>query len=73
MGNDFLKRHKAIIDFNKRVVELDHEVKPVRVSFERVLDKVKISGIKLIQKQVEGGDMGARKNVCRDSEKRERV
>ena len=38
LGNDFLKRHKAVIDFNKWVVELDHEVKPVRVSFERVLD-----------------------------------
>ena len=38
LGNDSLKRQKAVIDFNKRVVELDHEVKSVRVSFERVLD-----------------------------------
>ena len=53
------------------MVELDHEFEQVRVSFERVLDKVKISGIKVIQKQVDGGDTWARVNMCRESEERE--
>ena len=65
MGNDFLKRHKAVTDSKKRVVELDNEVKPVRVSFERVLDTVRISGINVIQKQVDSGDTEARVNIYR--------
>ena len=51
-----LIRHKAVIDFKKRVLELDNEVKPVRVSYEQVLDTVRISGIKVIQKWVGSGD-----------------
>ena len=44
-----MKRNRAVIDFNKRVVEFNNESKPVRVSFERVLDKVRVSGVKMIQ------------------------
>ena len=40
LGNDFLVRHKVVIEFKKRVLELNNEIKPIRVSFERVLDTV---------------------------------
>ena len=72
LGNDFLKRHRVIIDFNRWVVELDHEFKQVRVSFEWVLGEVKIAAIKIIQKQFDGGDTEMRVNICRESEERER-
>ena len=49
LGNDFLIRHSAVIDFKKRVLELSHEIKPIRVSFERVSDTVRISGVRVIQ------------------------
>ena len=41
LGNDFLERNGAVIDFNKRMVEFKRWGEPVRVSFERVLDKVR--------------------------------
>ena len=68
----FLKRHKAVIDFNKRLVELDNEVRPVRVSFKWVLDNMRILGIRLVHKQANRGDTEARVNACREGEERER-
>ena len=49
LGNDFLIKHKAVIDFHKRVLELNSEVESVRVNFERVVDAVRISGVRVIQ------------------------
>ena len=40
-------------------------IKPVRDSFKRVLDNIRISGIKLVHKQVDRGDTEARVNACR--------
>ena len=48
LGNDFLIRHRVVTDFKKRVLELSHEIKPSRVSFERVSDTVRISGVRVI-------------------------
>ena len=48
LGNDFLIKHKAIIDFQKRLLVLNNEGKPVEISFERVVNKVRISGVKMI-------------------------
>ena len=72
MGNGFLKRHKAVIDFKKWVVELDNEIKSVSVNFKRVLDSIRISGIRVVHKQVDRGDTEVRVNVYRESEERER-
>ena len=63
LGNDFV--YKAVIDFNKQVLELDNEIKPVRVSFAWVLDIIRVSGGKVIQKRVGRGDTEARVNVGR--------
>ena len=41
-------RHKAVIDFHKWVFELNSEGEPVRINFERVLDAVRISGVRVI-------------------------
>ena len=76
LGNDFLIRHKAVIDFNKRVLELDKEIKPVRVSFESLLDTVRTSGVKVIQKRVSSTDTEARVNTCSEkgsNESKERI
>ena len=32
LGNDFLERNKAVIDFNKRIVEFNNGSEPVRVN-----------------------------------------
>ena len=50
------------------MVELDNESKPVKVSFEQVLDKVRVSGMKIIQKWVDNRDTEAKVNVCRERE-----
>ena len=47
---------------------MDKETKPVRVSFEWVLDTVRISGVKVIQKRVSSGDIEVSVSVCRESE-----
>ena len=38
LGNDFLERNKAVIDFNQRIVEFNKGHEPIRVDFKRVLD-----------------------------------
>ena len=38
LGNDFLIKHKAVIDFQKRLLVLNNEGKPVEISFVRVVD-----------------------------------
>ena len=65
MGNDFLMRHNAVINFEKWVLELNNEVKPIRVSLEWVLERVRISGIRVIQNRVSNGDTEISVNVCR--------
>ena len=68
LGNDFLERNKAVIDFNKRIVEFNKGSEPVRVNFKRVINEVKVTGIKLIHKRVGDGDIETRVNICRESE-----
>ena len=69
LGNDFLiKRRKAVVDFNKRLLELDNETKPVRVSFKQVIDNIRISGIRVVHHPDGKGDTEARVNVCREKE-----
>ena len=38
LGNDFLIKHKAVIDFQKWLLLLNSDVEPVQISFERVID-----------------------------------
>ena len=68
LGNDFLERNKAVIDFNKRIVEFNSGSEPVRVKFKRVLDEIRVTGVKMIQKRVGDGDIETRVNICRESE-----
>ena len=42
LGNDFLQRNKAVINFKEKVVELDGGDRSIRVNFEQVLDKVRV-------------------------------
>ena len=72
LGNAFLIRHRAVINFKKRVLELSHEIKPIRVSFERVSDMVRISGVRVIQNRVSDRGMEVSVNACRERE-RERM
>ena len=68
LGNDFLQRNKAVINFKERVVELDGGDRSVRVSFEQVLDKITITGVKILQKRVGESDTDTRINSCREVE-----
>ena len=72
LGNDFLIRHSAVIDFKKRIVELSHESQPIRVSFERVSDAVRVSGLRVIQNWSSDKRMEVRVNACRERENDER-
>ena len=67
LGNNFLIRHKAVIDFHKWVLELD-EIEPIRISFEWVVGTIRVSGIKVIQNRVGDADTVVRIDVCRESE-----
>ena len=73
LGNDFLIRHSAVIDFKKRIVELSHESQPIRVSFERVSDAVRVSGLRVIQNRGSDKRTEVRVNACseRDNDERE--
>ena len=71
LGNDFLERNKAVIDFNKRIVEFNKGREPVRVNFKRVLDEVRVTGVKMIQNRVGEGIIETRVNVCQESESME--
>ena len=68
LGNDFLERNKAVIDFNKKIVEFNKGSEPVRVNFKRVLDEVRVTGVKMIQNRVGDGDIETKVNICRESE-----
>ena len=68
MGNDFLIKHKAIIDFQKRLLVLNNEVEPVQISFERVVDKVRISGVKVILNRASKVETEVNMCVCRERE-----
>ena len=72
LGNDFLIRHSVVVDFKKQVLELSHEIKPIRVSFERVSDTVRISGVRVIQNRVSDRGTEVRVNECRARENDER-
>ena len=62
LGNDFLQRNKAVIDFKEKIVEFNGGDRSVRVSFEQVLDKVRVLGVKILQKRVGESDTEARVN-----------
>ena len=68
LGNNFLERNKAVIDFNKRIVEFKNGSEPVRVDFKRVRDEIKVTVIKIMHKRVGDGDIETRVNICRESE-----
>ena len=67
LGNDFLIKHKAVIDFHKRVLELNSEVESVRINFERVVDAVRISGVRVIHDRVNRQEVEVSMNVCSES------
>ena len=51
------------------MLDLSHEIKPIRVSFERVSDTVRISGVRVIQNRVSDRGMEVRVNACRERER----
>ena len=63
-----MKRNKAVIDFNQRIVEFNKGHEPIRVDFKRVLDKARVTGVKMIQNRVGEGILETRVNVCQESE-----
>ena len=68
LGNDFLQRNKAVINFKEKVVELDGGDRSIRVNFEQVLDKIRVTGVKILQKRVGESDTEARVNSCIEGE-----
>ena len=54
-----------MIDFHKRVLELDNEIEPIRISFEWVGGTTRVLGIKVIQNRVGDMDTVVRVDVCR--------
>ena len=67
LGNDFLIRNNAVINFRKRILELSNENKTITVNFERVLDTVKISGIRVIPDKTINRDTEFSIHACRES------
>ena len=55
-----------MIDFNKQTVEFNTGTKPVRVNFKRVLDEIRVTGVKMIQKRVGDRDIETKVNICRE-------
>ena len=47
LGNDFLQRNKAVINFKEKVIELDGGDRSVKVNFEQIIDKVRTMGVKI--------------------------
>ena len=68
LGNDFLQKNRAVINFKEKVIELDGGDRSVRVNFERVLDQFKTTGIKLLKKRVEEENSDTRINWCVEAE-----
>ena len=68
LGNDFLIKHKAVIDFQKQLLVLNNEVEPVQISFEWVVDKVRISGVKMILNRTSKVETEVNTYVCREEE-----
>ena len=66
LGNDFLIRNNAVINFKKRILELNNEGKQMTVNFEWVLDTVKISGIRVIPNRVIDRDIEFSMNMCKE-------
>ena len=60
-------KHKAVIDFQKRLLVLNNEVEPVQISFEWVIDKVRISGVKVILNRSSKVETEINMCVCRES------
>ena len=69
LGNDFLIKHKAVIDFQKRLLLLNNDVEPVQISFERVIDTVRIAGVMVILNRVSKLETEVNMCVCRESER----
>ena len=68
LGNDFLERNGAIIDFSKQIVKFENGSKPVGVKFKKVVNEVKVTGIKMLHKQIGDGEIKTKINMCRESD-----
>ena len=68
LGDDFLQRNRAVINFKEQVIELDGGDRSVRVNFERVIDKSRTQGVKLLKKRVDEENSDTRINGCREVE-----
>ena len=66
-GNNFLQRNRAVINFKKKVIELDGGDRSVKVNFERVIDRVRTTGVKLLKKRVDENNIDTRINWCREA------
>lgn len=51
IGNDFLKRCRAVVDFDNQVIGFSHESGKVSVSFERMLKDIEIAGLRIMREQ----------------------
>ena len=68
LGNDFLQRNKAVINFKEKVLELDGGDRSVKINFENVINKVRTTGVKLLQKRVVENNLDTKLNFCREGE-----
>ena len=68
LGNDFLQRTRAVINFKEKVIELDGGDRSVRVNFEQILDKVRTCGVKILQKGVSENSIDTRISACIEAE-----
>ena len=68
LGNDFLQRTKAVINFRDKVIDLDGGDRLVRVKFEQILDRVRTCGVKILQKGVSENNIGTKVSACIEAE-----
>lgn len=69
LGNDFLKKYGAIIDFRNRVLELNGHGERVSVNLERVASGGRVAGMRvLVIEGLGSGDTEFRVNACERGE-----
>ena len=68
LGNDFLERNGAVIDFNKQIVKFEKGNKPVRIEFKKVVNEAKVTGIKMLHKQIGDREIETKINICLESD-----
>ena len=60
--------YTSVIDFNKQIVKFEKGNKPVRIEFKKVVNNSKVTGIKMLHKQISDREIETKINICLESD-----